>query len=100
MTKNIFVSMTIILVLVSAFQNGTGTIKVQKQSQIPHNGQKLFSANCSPCHSTSNLQVVGPGLAGMTTKYQMTWILKWVHNSDSLIKSGDTTAVRVFNKYG
>lgn len=62
-------------------------------------GAALFSANCKQCHSTGDNTVVGPGLKGIESRRKMEWIIKWVHNSQELIKSGDPAANEVFNKF-
>ena len=34
----------------------------------PGAGQAVFAANCAACHSTTDQQVVGPGLGGVATR--------------------------------
>ncbi len=62
-------------------------------------GAALFSNNCKQCHSTTDAVVVGPGLKGVETRRNKEWILKWVHNSQGVIKSGDPYANELFKKF-
>ncbi len=60
-------------------------------------GKELFNANCAACHKL-DAKSTGPALRGISGKYEMSWIYKWVHNSSDLIKSGDAAAVKVFEE--
>lgn len=63
-------------------------------SQTAEEGEKLFSANCTSCHAI-NEKVVGPALKGTHTKHKEEWFIKWVKNSQKMIKSGDAMAVQL-----
>ncbi|MFV8341786.1 c-type cytochrome [Flavobacterium sp. XS2P39] len=60
-------------------------------------GKELFNANCAACHKL-DAKSTGPALRGVSGKYEMSWIYKWVSNSSDLIKSGDAQAVKVFEE--
>lgn len=62
-------------------------------------GEKLFKSYCASCHYTGENVLVGPGMKGVTEKYEMSWILEWVKNSQALVKSGDAQAVAVYEKF-
>lgn len=59
-------------------------------------GEALFKANCTSCHAVKD-KVVGPALAGVDTRHSEEWLLKWVKNSQALVKAGDAEAVKLFN---
>lgn len=63
----------------------------------PAKGKELFNANCAACHKL-DAKSTGPALRGVASKYEMSWIYKWVANSSDLIKSGDAAAVKVFEE--
>lgn len=67
------------------------------QGGDPAKGKELFNANCAACHKL-DAKSTGPALRGISAKYEMSWIYKWVHNSSDLIKSGDAAAVKVFTE--
>lgn len=60
-------------------------------------GEQLFNANCTACHAL-NEKVVGPALKGVNEKYDEAWLIKWIKNSQAMVKSGDAKAVKVYNE--
>lgn len=62
------------------------------------NGKKLFNGRCASCHAVDK-KVVGPALAGIETRRDEAWLIKWIRNSSEVIKSGDAYAVKLFNEY-
>ncbi|RZJ95487.1 MAG: c-type cytochrome [Hymenobacter sp.] len=62
-------------------------------------GDALFKNNCTQCHAVKE-KVVGPALAGITTRRTIGWIIPWVHNPSKVIASGDEYAVKLFNDNG
>ena len=62
-------------------------------------GEKLFIANCKACHTTTSAKLVGPGLKDLDSRVpSREWTRKWVHDSQSLVNSGDSYAVKVFKE--
>src|SRR4051812_27839608 len=59
-------------------------------------GEALFKSNCTSCHAIND-KVIGPPLKNVQTKHSEEWLLKWVHNSQALVKAGDADAVKLFN---
>lgn len=59
-------------------------------------GKELFNANCAACHKLDGPST-GPALRGVADKYDKEFLYKWVKNNSELIKSGDATAVKIFN---
>ena len=64
-----------------------------------NSGEKLFKQNCTACHMMSQVRLVGPGLKGVTDKYEKEWLVKWIRNSQELIASGDERANIIFEEY-
>ncbi|MCU0423945.1 MAG: c-type cytochrome [Bacteroidia bacterium] len=71
---------------------------ISAQAADAAEGEKLFNANCTSCHAL-NEKVVGPALKGVNEKYDEAWLLKWIRNSQALIKSGDAKAIKIYNEY-
>jgi cytochrome c oxidase subunit II len=82
-------------VLRSLFLVSLLSISFSSFSQTVEEGEKLFNANCTSCHAI-NEKVVGPALKGMHTKHKEDWLIKWIRNSQALIKSGDAAAVQLY----
>ena len=61
-------------------------------------GEALFNANCKSCHAVKE-KVIGPALMGISKRRQEDWLIKWIKNSQAVIKSGDEYAVKLFNEY-
>jgi cytochrome c2 len=69
-------------------------------AQAP-NGEALFNANCKQCHSPGETKVIGPGLKGVEDRVpNEAWLLKWVKNSQGLVKAGDEYANKIFKENG
>jgi mono/diheme cytochrome c family protein len=62
-------------------------------------GETLFKNNCAACHNTSDEVLVGPGLKGISERRPIEWIVKWVHNPQAVIASGDKYANELYNKF-
>ncbi len=61
------------------------------------NGKKIFNANCAACHHLDK-KMTGPALRDVADKYEREWMYAWIKNSAGLIKSGDETAVAIFEE--
>jgi cytochrome c551/c552 len=61
-------------------------------------GKAIFTARCAACHHVNNV-LVGPALAGVDQRRDIDWIIKFVHSSQTVVKSGDTYAVALFEKF-
>ncbi len=61
-------------------------------------GKRIFEQNCTSCHS-KNREKVGPALQDISKRRPNDWIIKFVHNSQQVIKSGDPYAVELYNRY-
>jgi mono/diheme cytochrome c family protein len=61
-------------------------------------GKTIFSARCAACHNVNKV-LTGPALAGVTDRRSVDWIINFVHSSQTLVRSGDTSAVALFEKF-
>jgi mono/diheme cytochrome c family protein len=106
LTISVF-ALTVSLFLVVIALNGTTSDPVTStmagssaplQQEIDHPGQKIFKANCTPCHRIHH-KLVGPALVGILERRDSLWVIKMIRNSSQLIASGDPTAVKLFREY-
>lgn len=58
-----------------------------------------FNKRCTACHSFGKGIKVGPDLKGVTERRKRDWLVKFIHASSAVIKSGDTTAVSLFTEF-
>lgn len=70
---------------------------VQSWAADASKGKGLFETNCTSCHAIDT-KLIGPALAGIGEKRQEAWLIKWIRNSQALIKSGDPVAVKLFEE--
>ena len=59
-------------------------------------GEQLFKSNCASCHKLGS-KLVGPDLVGVNDRHSQEWLLKWVKSSQTLVRSGDAEAVKLYN---
>ena len=81
-----------VLLTIVFFIGKTGKVSAQDE------GKKLFEKNCTVCHKLGGGKLVGPELLGVTERRDRAWLLKFIRNSDEMIKSGDPTAVKLFEE--
>jgi mono/diheme cytochrome c family protein len=67
--------------------------------QAQKSGEETFKSNCAACHTINKGRLVGPDLSGVYLKRKDEWLIRFIHSSQQFIKSGDTAAVAVYNKY-
>ena len=58
-----------------------------------------FNKRCTACHTYGKGTKVGPDLKGVTERRKRDWLVKFIHASSSVIKSGDATAVALFAQF-
>ncbi len=63
------------------------------------NGEKIFMSVCRACHTIGEGKLVGPDLANVQNRFKQDWLIKWIKSSQTLVKSGDSEAVKIFNTY-
>ena len=65
----------------------------------PSEGRSLFIAKCSACHNASSKRSTGPGLRDVLSRIpSREWAYAFIRNADSVIKSGDAYAVKIWNE--
>lgn len=67
-------------------------------STFAQDGEALFKSNCSACHAVKE-KLIGPALAGMEKRNNEEWLMKWIRNSQAMVKAGDPYGVKIFNEY-
>jgi mono/diheme cytochrome c family protein len=63
-------------------------------------GQQLFQQKgCVACHTIGKGPLVGPDLAGVTTKEPHDWLVQWISAPDAMIAKKDPTAISLLHQY-
>jgi cytochrome c2 len=74
--------------------------KTPQLSDLALKGEQIFQANCMQCHLMSPEAMIGPGMVGVTKRVpSKAWAIKFIQNSQSVIKSGDKYALALFKQY-
>ena len=61
-------------------------------------GKSIFAARCAACHNI-NKNLTGPALAGVDQRRSISWIIQFVHSSQTMVKAGDQYATALFQKF-
>ena len=70
----------------------------QKKSETYEIGKTYFRTHCSSCHGVHE-ERYGPMLASISKKRNTGWLVSFIHNSQTVIKSGDLYANELFEKF-
>ncbi len=58
----------------------------------------LFNQYCASCHNF-NENVIGPNLAGVTSKVSKEWLIEFIKDPKKSVESGDERAMELYAKY-
>jgi cytochrome c2 len=62
-------------------------------------GQAIFEQKCVACHSAGSERLIGPGLAGVTTRRDRAWVKRFIMEPDVMLNAGDPTAAELFQEF-
>jgi len=73
------------------------TLSISLQAQ--NNGEKLFKATCTACHTIGKGRLVGPDLSGVYERADQEWLIRFIQSSQEMVKEGDSLAVALFKEF-
>ena len=82
----------------------TFSTSITAQDGDPVNGKALFNTNCAACHKLDK-PMTGPALRNVEARLadeqglDRAWLTAWIHNSDAVIKSGDSYATKTYAEW-
>ena len=62
-------------------------------------GERVFEAECSPCHTIGGGRKVGPDLKGITEERQRGWLEAFISDPEKMFSSNDPIAAGLLNQY-
>ena len=71
----------------------------QLMADALNEGKVLFKQRCAACHNIGGGRLVGPDLAGVSSRRSKNWLNTFIKSSMSMVKSGDETAVALFEEF-
>lgn len=76
-----------------------GWLSGSQPASAQESGKDIFQKSCAACHSIGAGRLVGPDLKGVNERRPEDWLLKFIKSSERLVKSGDKTAVALFEEF-
>lgn len=92
--KNVFQSSLLKNVLMSVF-----LITLPLASASAFDPATAFDSKCASCHTIGGGDDVGPDLKDVSKRRDKKWLIRFIKESQSMVKEGDPIAVELFNKY-
>ncbi|MGK7397088.1 MAG: c-type cytochrome [Candidatus Cyclobacteriaceae bacterium M3_2C_046] len=72
--------------------------RLPKTAYAISHGRELFQRHCNACHMISH-ELIGPALASISNKRPLPWLVRFIHNSQEVIRQGDVYAGGLFGRY-
>jgi mono/diheme cytochrome c family protein len=68
-------------------------------AQSAEEGEAIFEAKCTACHTIGGGDTVGPDLKGITSIRERDWLLRFISSPNKMISEGDPIALELFEKF-
>jgi mono/diheme cytochrome c family protein len=69
-----------------------------KHGKAAEAGQQLFQSRCAACHTIGKGKLVGPDLAGVTSRRDESWLKRQIKEPDRLVAENDPIAVQLLKE--
>ncbi len=69
-----------------------------KHSKAAETGQQIFQEICAPCHTIGKGKLVGPDLAGVTSRREESWLKRQIKEPDRLIAENDPIVMQLLQE--
>jgi mono/diheme cytochrome c family protein len=68
------------------------------QVQAAEAGEEIFQSLCAACHTIGKGKLVGPDLAGVTSRREESWLHRQIKEPDALIAENDPIAMQLLQE--
>ena len=68
------------------------------QGKSAETGQEIFLNNCAACHTIGKGKLVGPDLAGVTSRREESWLNRQIKDPERLIAEKDPIALQLLKE--
>ncbi len=68
------------------------------QAKAADSGQQIFQSLCTACHSIGKGKLVGPDLAGVTSRREEGWLIRQIKEPDQLLAENDPIAMQLLQE--
>ncbi len=69
-----------------------------KQGMAAEPGEEIFQGKCTACHTIGKGKLVGPDLAGVTSRREESWLTRQIKEPDRLIAEKDPIALQLLQE--
>ncbi len=66
-----------------------------QQGKAAETGEEIFGSLCAACHTIGKGKLVGPDLAGVTSRREESWLYRQIQEPDMLIEENDPIAIQL-----
>jgi mono/diheme cytochrome c family protein len=67
-------------------------------SKAADSGEQIFQSRCTACHTIGKGKLVGPDLAGVTSRREESWLVRQIKEPDSLVAENDPVAMQLLQE--
>jgi len=68
------------------------------QGRAAETGQEIFQSQCAACHTIGKGKLVGPDLAGVTSRREKSWLIRQIKDPERLITEKDPIALQLLKE--
>ncbi len=61
-------------------------------------GQQIFDSLCTACHTIGGGELIGPDLAGVTSRREESWLIRQIKEPDRLLAENDPIAMQLLQE--
>ncbi len=87
------------LILVLALLTSVMSVGLVQNSIAAETGEQVFQKKCAGCHTIGGGKLVGPDLAGVTSRREEDWLFRQIQQPDTLIAEKDPIALQLLQEY-
>ncbi len=69
-----------------------------EHGKAAESGQEIFESNCAACHTIGKGRLVGPDLAGVTSRREASWLNRQIKDPERLIAEKDPIAMQLLKE--
>lgn len=69
-----------------------------RHGQASEDGKEIFQDTCAACHTIGKGKLVGPDLAGVTSRREESWLTRQIKNPEALIAEKDPIAMQLLKE--
>ncbi len=87
------------LILVLALLTSVMSLGLVQNSIAAETGEQVFQKKCAGCHTIGGGKLVGPDLAGVTSRREEDWLFRQIQQPNTLIAEKDPIALQLLQEY-